>query len=313
MIVPSSDSNPANGEDSYLVAGDGTITYTLREDNTQSVGVTEPFFIPLLASTTAPYNRIGLLDVFTVGPNNESDSAPGGSQSLSLISPTVATMTQRGGTLTPVAGGWNYVPPTDFNFTIGGVDSFSYDVSDDGSSYDLESNTLFADPLRRTNRVELVLAAVNDAPFFNLSTDRVDVVEDGPQFSLANFANNMSGGPIGTASDENDFASLQGLTFSITPLDFDAADMSLFFSSAPLLDPQTGRLSFRTAADVFGSYRFEVRLNDGGANDPSRGDVNESAPQFVDDPCVGTERSAGDPAELSRSRVHAERRSHGRD
>ncbi len=87
VVVPSSDVNPANSEDSYLVASDGTITYTLREDNTQSGGVTEPFFIPLRAETTGVYNRIGLLDVFTVGPVNQSDGTPGGSQTLSLISP----------------------------------------------------------------------------------------------------------------------------------------------------------------------------------------------------------------------------------
>lgn len=280
-IVPSQGSNPANSEDAYTVAGDGAITYSLREDNTQSVGVTMPFFIPLVAASTGSYDRIGLMDVFTVGPSNESDGTPGGSQSLSLLGPTVVTTTERGGTLTPVAGGWNYVPPADFNFTMGGVDSFSYEVGDNGNSYDPITGTLFEDPQRRSNRVELVLAAVNDAPVFGMSTTRIVVAEDSQPFSLANFATDIGGGPIGTAIDENNFASLQSLTFNFTPLDFDAADMSAFFSSGPVLDAQTGRLTFRTAANVFGSYRFEIRLHDGGANDPSRGDINESEPQLL--------------------------------
>ncbi len=123
--------------------------------------------------------------------------------------------------------------------------------------------------------------AVNDAPIFNIATDPVVIAEDSSLISIANFATNIGGGPIGTATDENDLSSLQALTFSITPVDFDSADMAMFFSSQPVLDTQSGRLSFRTAANVFGSYQFEVRLHDGGANDPGRGDVSQTAPQIL--------------------------------
>ncbi len=623
LVVPSSDSNPANSEDAYAVASDGTITYTLREDNTQSAGVTEPFFIPLVAGTTDPYNRIGLLDVFTVGPANESDGTPGGAQSLSLISSTFAggqriaeftveqltdnnvidanpqisdsnivwwsgangassgreimffdgtdtirvtdndfidmdpqvsgenvtwwgqtgasandreiffwdgttitqltddsirdelpqisgstvvwesgagldkeiykwdgtspqnvsssvaaadsspqidgnnivyksgsspniaiwrndgvtnapvssvglnksnpqldgdrvvweqfevgsdteiyyfngsqalpltdndfndfqpqisgdkivwrggtfpnieiyvydgftiqqitdnsftdlnpqidgnivvwqgndghdneifawdgigitqltdnefndelprisgnevvwqgwakssgdgieifhatltlapTTTQRGGTLTPVAGGWNYVPPLDFNFELGGVDSFTYEVRDDGNTYVLSDNALIPASKSRTNRVEIVLNPVNDPPSFTLSSDRVVVQEDSGQISLPNFASDLAGGPILSAFDENDSQSLQALMFTLVPLDFDTADLGDVFSSPPAIDSQSGLLSFQTVKDVFGSFQFEVRLIDGEANDPSRGDINQSASQTL--------------------------------
>ncbi len=193
--------------------------------------------------------------------------------------------TDQGGTLTPVYEGgeligWNYIPPADFNSNLG-FDSFTYEVTDDGKTYDLDTGELLDDPQRRMNQVRFVLSPVNDAPVFDLPIDPIIVEEDHGLVSLPGFATNIDGGPIGTATDENDPPTSQALNFTINPLDFDVADMPLFFSAEPVLDAQTGELTFQTAADVFGSYQFEVLLTDDGADDPSGGDVNQSAPQLL--------------------------------
>ncbi len=293
---------------------DPVITYTLREDNS---GTTQPFFVPLMATTTPGYNRIGLLDVFDVGPANESSSSPGGSQTLSLVAPSSATSTLRGGTLTPVLvggtlTGFDYVPPADFNFSFGGVDSFAYEVSDDGTSYSPNSGLLVPDPRSRTNRVEFVLNAVNDAPVFTTTTAEVVVLEDGGAIDYANYAIDVGGGPRGSALDENDTQSLATLSFTITPLDLDVADLETVFESPPVIDSETGELSFRTKTNVFGSYRFEVQLHDGGADDPIRGDVNTSATQIL----TIEARPINDPPILDPSAaasVHAAGRGFSRD
>ncbi len=286
-VAPSEDE--FDNDDAYAVAVNGTITYTLREDNTQSDGSTPPFFIPLEGQVTAGYDRIGLLDVFDVGPANEVDGSPGGSQSLELVNAgigsgplTLDRTTDRGGTLSPVmqAGeliGFDYIPPTDFNFESGGFDSLTYEVRDDGTSFHLDNGTLDPDPMSRTNRVQFILNAVNDAPVFEVSTNQIVVQEDSAAVQITNFATDLGGGPPATAFDENDFQSLDALMFSITPANFDVADLASFFTTAPMIDSETGQLSFQTAKDVFGSYDFDIQLIDGGANDPTRGDVNTSA------------------------------------
>lgn len=296
-------SETLNDDEAYSVAGtdidgdqliDPVITYTLREDNTQNGGATAPFFIPLRGASTAGYDRIGLMDVFNVGPANERDASVGGSQTLDLVNAGFGTgpldagrTTARGGSLTAVFDGgglltgFNYVPPVNFNTDSGGLDSFSYEVSDDGVSFDLINDALEPDPKSRTNRVQLKLNAVNDPPVFIATTTEVVLQEDSAAIGYENYAIDMGGGPTDSAFDENDIQSLDALFFTITPLDFDAAEIGTFFSIPPAIDAETGELTFRTQVDVFGSYRFEVRLADDGANDPIRGDVNLSAPQLL--------------------------------
>src|SRR5690606_21424617 len=76
-----------NNDEQWRVDAGGVITYTLKEDNTQAQGVTQPYIIDMRRSTPLPaYGRIGLLDVFTVGPANEADGTLGGSQILRLLS-----------------------------------------------------------------------------------------------------------------------------------------------------------------------------------------------------------------------------------
>ncbi|MGB0599405.1 MAG: tandem-95 repeat protein [Rubripirellula sp.] len=294
-----------DGEDQeYSIATDGIVTYTLREDNTQAGGGTEPYFIPLHTPTTDGYNPIGLLDLFLAGPANEVAALEGGSQIIELVQAgnfivggqIQITTTDRGGTLTPVSDpntqqliGLNYTPPTDFNSTLG-VDFFEYRVADNsvtgGETYDLANQGLIEDPQFYDNRVELRLNPVNDRPEINLITNRVTVAEDSSLYRRERYASNINAGPQGSAFDENDPTTGQLLEIFIEPLDFAAEDLNEYFTVPPQINLQNGQLQFQPAPNVFGDYEFEVTLTDrnrdGSIDDDAlRGDLNESIPQTL--------------------------------
>ncbi|MDC0317756.1 hypothetical protein OAM37_04415, partial [bacterium] len=79
-VLPDSAENPDSMgphglDEAWSVSADpqsrGEITYTLREDNTQSGGIPEAYNIPVFGTTGPGYQQLGLLDVFTVGADNE--------------------------------------------------------------------------------------------------------------------------------------------------------------------------------------------------------------------------------------------------
>lgn len=275
---------------------DGTITYTLREDNSQPVGQPDaPYFIPLRRDPgVSGYTRVGLLDVFTVGPANESDpTTAGGNQTLSLDQ--IPTRSDLGGTLTLGVDSFGnpgvfYVPPVNYNQDIGGVDSFTYTVIDDGTT--VIGGVESPDPQTAINSVELVLTPVNDRPQFNVNLLPIDfndpnsplqiieTVEDSDLTTLDNFAFSIEPAPPTTAFDEVNVLTGQSVQFSVTPLSFAPGQSSDFFSVFPSITPE-GTLSFKPEANVFGSFDFEVVLVDNGDNDQSRGDLNTSLPVTV--------------------------------
>ncbi|WP_182866720.1 tandem-95 repeat protein [Stieleria mannarensis] len=326
-VTGTSDNNGA--DDQYAVAEvidpntneiiDGTITYTLKEDNTQANGdVGTPFFIPLRRDPNASgYNRVGLLDVFVVGPDNEADpNAEGGNQTLSLDQ--IPTRTDLGGTLTLGVDGFGnpgvfYTPPVNYNANIGPVDSFSYTVIDDGTTHG--GGGVTADPQTSANFVRFVLNPVNDRPQFEVNLLPVDfgdpnsplrsieVVEDSDPITFDNFAFDIEPAPPSTAFDEVDVINGQSVQFTVSPLSFDASLSGDYFTSFPQITP-TGVLTFQPAPDVFGSFDFEIVLVDDGADDLARGDLNESNPVTItidvlpqnDPPVVRTDV---DPLEFS--------------
>jgi VCBS repeat-containing protein len=260
-----------------------------------------PFFIPLNAATGPGYQQIGLLDVFTVGPANEVDGSVGGSQVLELFdfgnAPTgggADFTSDLGGILRPVVSGGTligleYIPPTNFNSTVGGFDSFTYEVIDDsttgGETYSLTASGLVPDRLTSTNRVFLNLNPVNDRPEFSVGTTYVEVPEDSTELAFANYAFNISPGPQATAFDEFDFNTGQSVMFTLTPLTFNSADAADFFTVFPRIDASTGELRFQAAPDAFGEFEFEIRLVDNGEGsadgDNVRWDLNTSLPRTL--------------------------------
>lgn len=295
-----------NPDDAYQVAKqidpgtgdviDATITYTLREDNSQPVGdASKPYFIPFERDPSVTgYNRVGLMDVFNVGPANEADPASeGGNQSLFMDNVPVNTVL--GGSLTVGVNnqgrsGIFYVPPRDYNYLIGGPDSFEYSVIDDGTSY--IGGVLVPDPQSSRNTVLLVLNPVNDKPQFDVNLPPADTnnpagplqvieaLEDSPLTTIDNFAFNIHAAPPTSAFDEVNIVSGQTVNFLVSPLGFPPAQASDFFSVLPAISP-TGRLTFQPAPNAFGIFDFEVVLADDGPNDPTRGDLALSDPVTI--------------------------------
>ena len=277
-------SDSASPDAAYSVAGNGEVTYTLTEDNTDSNGVASPYLIPLSAPTGAGFAPIGLLDLFEVGPSNEVSAADGGSQVLELFN--FPTQTDLGGTLVAVTDGsgdvigLEYTPPADYNNTQGVSDSFNYLVNDvsttGGETFSLFSGQLEPDPLTASNRVRLNLTPVNDAPIYQLSTNNVQAAEDAGLQSVAGFAFNFAAGPA-TATDEIEFALGQNIDFELSPVNITAADLPTSFTTEPTISA-AGVLQYESAPDVFGQFVFEVSLVDDGlgADVSTRGDINRS-------------------------------------
>ena len=285
-----------SADEAYFVGNDLTngtapITYTLREDNTQALGVIEPFLIPLRRDeNVVGYNRIGLLDVFKAGPDNELDSSEGGDQGLAIIAPGEVITTRFGGTLTRVVENgvveaFLYTPPTDFNNQISDVfDEFSYTVQDNraggGETYSLITNVLTEDRRTTTNVVRFNLMEVNDKPEFSVTTQVVSTIEDSGERVIPSFAFDINAGPASTAFDEVDVTNGQTVEFSMALVSTTATTNTRFFDETPRISPD-GTLTFTPAPDVYGSFDFEVVLTDSGIGNATRGDIISSDPITV--------------------------------
>ena len=266
-------------DDAWSVDSQGAITYTLREDNSQPVPQpAAPYRIPMarLAGQSST-ERIGLLEVFEVGPANERDATFGGSQTLQLTD--FPQQTARGGSLVAERDGSGritallYTPPKDYNNTLGGPDSFTYTLADDGTTYDFSSSQLQADPLSVTNTVSLILNPVNDPPQFDLSQTTITALEDSPLLSFEDFVVNAFAGDPATAFDETDLASGQSVQFSVTAVG--GSDPASLFASGPQISDD-GTLSFRPRANAFGIAIFQVLATDNGPDNSTRGDRTSS-------------------------------------
>jgi VCBS repeat-containing protein len=260
--------------EAWSVDSNGVITYTMPEDNTQSVGNNTPFVIDVVRSASAA-NRVGLLDVFTVGPNNETGSGLGGSQTLRILS--VPATTEKGGVLTVLArnaAGFitriGYVPAANYNSAIDGNDSFTYVIEDDslnlGETWDLTASRLVEDRKTREGRVEFLINALNDAPQF-AGADDVTVNEDSTTTAnvgesvIPGFVTSVFAGPVG-ASDERAVVGGQAVSFELTAA---AGNPTGLFSVAPTVDA-TGTLRFRTAANANGVATFTIVAVDTGSS-----------------------------------------------
>jgi hypothetical protein len=143
--------------------GDDTFTYTITDDGTTSGSLDPHSDTGTIAITVTPVNDapiftldtgIGVKNVQTTylasdfladdlaGPQNEIDAG----QTLSVTD--VQTTTAQGGTLSFANGTFTYDPPVDFI----GLDTFSYNVADDGQTNGV------ADPLKvpATTEVEVL-------------------------------------------------------------------------------------------------------------------------------------------------------------
>ena len=183
-----------------------------------------------------------------------------------------------------------YDPPENFNNVIGTVDSFTYSVTDDGTTY--VGGQLISDPQSSTNTVQFNLNPVNDRPQFNVSLqpadpndptgplEPIEAVEDDGRTVIGSFAFGIEPAPPTTAFDEVNVISGQQVRFSVTSLGFPQSQSTDFFTEFPTITPD-GTLSFLPAPDVFGSFPFEVILTDDGPGNETRGDLISSHPVTI--------------------------------
>ncbi|NUQ61803.1 MAG: tandem-95 repeat protein [Pirellulales bacterium] len=95
----------------------------------------------------------------------------------------------------------------------------------------------------------IAVSAVNDPPSFVKGADQA-VGEDAGTRSVTGWASAISAGPANESG--------QALTFQVT------TDNDALFASLPAIDPTNGTLTYKTAADAFGSAIVSVRLKDNG-------------------------------------------------
>lgn len=112
-----------------------------------------------------------------------------------------------------------------------------------------------------TSLVEVDVLAVNDAPTFDpIAGNPPAANEDSPTQTVLNFITGMAAGPA------NESSQTSALTTNVSIVSFNSAwnSASTFFATGglPTIDPVTGTLTYRTAANVNGSVTLSVRLND---------------------------------------------------
>ncbi|MEP2310277.1 MAG: Ig-like domain-containing protein [Rhodopirellula bahusiensis] len=268
-------------DDAYEITSDGTLIVTMKEDNTANDGTTgTAYSIPLRSA--GPGARPGLLDIYTPGPANESDGTLGGNQTVELV-PFTTLPTTLGGSVTYVPengstpASLEYTPPTNVNSLNNLPDSFTYQVIDDGTNFNIRDGVLDSSPLTRTGRIQFVLNPVNDRPVFDIAQTVINVSEDANMFVRNDFAFNVFGGPTPTANDEFSLTAAQTVSFNrIEPVNVTGTQATQAFTTLPTIVP-AGHLTFQAAPGVFGEFVFDIYGQDNGQGPNfGRGDLNES-------------------------------------
>ena len=131
--------------------------------------------------------------------------------------------------------------------------TFTFKVRDNSGNIDLSTASY---------TMTINVTAVNDAPSFVIASNNVAVDEDAGAQSIANFASGISDG---------DPEAAQALTFGLTP---GSITGNLTFAGAPAID-NTGKLTFNSDANKYGTAVFNVVLSDNGGT--ANGGQNTSA------------------------------------
>ncbi len=247
------------------VPGVNDLAYTINEDTTRDILVR--------GTAGAP----GLLDLFNVGPANESadiSPLPGGNQTIALD--TFPASTTNGGTLTPIMNQAGAIVSLQYrpraNYV--GTDSFIYGVIDNGSTVGLDGVTR-PDPRQSFATVSFTVNPVNDAPLFSGGSNVVSDEDPTPATTtVANWATNIQAGPLG-ADDELSQLSNANFGFVFTQI----AGPTNLFSTLPQANivGSNANLVYTAAPDANGVATFAVFLRDGGP--AGSGNVDRSETQ----------------------------------
>lgn len=153
-------------------------------------------------------------------------------------------------------GTLSYTPAADAN----GSAAITVVLQDDGGTDNGGSDT--SAPVT----FDITVTAVNDAPSFTVPANAPATLENAGAQSVSGFAQNIQAGPVDEAG--------QALTFSTV---VSGTTGTLAFSSAPVIDPATGTLTYTAQADTSGTATVTVTLGDDGGT--ANGGVDTSAAQ----------------------------------
>jgi hypothetical protein len=171
-----------------------------------------------------------------------------------------------------VTGEITYTKAGDFN----GVDSFVYEVCDNGTPTPAECDTA---------SVEVTIESVNDAPSFVAGSDQT-VLEDAGAQTVTAWATAISAGPADEAG--------QTLSFNII-----ANDNPGLFSVAPTIDAASGDLSFTPAADANGTASITITLSDDGGTANGGSDTSAAVIFQIDVTAVNDAPSFAEGGDVS--------------
>ena len=261
-----------NGPDSftYTVTDDGTtngVAAPLTATGTVNVTVTEVNDSPAAtndAVTTAEDTPLGFA-ASTLTTNDSTGPANESGQTLTVTG--VSATSAQGGTVVLNAGTITYTPPANYF----GADSFTYTVSDDGTTNGA------ADPKTANATVNVTVTEVNDLPVAN--GDPQTTPEDTPLgFLAATLATNDTPGPV----NEN----TQTLTVTaVSPTSAQGGTVTLVL----------GTITYTPAADFNGIDTFTYTVTDngttnGGADPKSAiGTVTVTVTEVNDTPVANTD------------------------
>ncbi|HND55006.1 MAG TPA: Ig-like domain-containing protein, partial [Pirellulaceae bacterium] len=171
------------------------------------------------------------------------------------------------GTVSLIGGNITYTPPTNYNNNIGGPDTFTYTVTDNGTTAGA------ADPKSATGTVTINVAAVNDPPV--PVNDNKAAVEDTPlTFPATDLtANDGKGG----GSDES------SQTLTVTAV-------SAASQRGGTVSLASGTVTYTPATDFNGQDTFTYTVSDGqGQNSTATCTVSVAVSEVNDPPTAGND------------------------
>lgn len=208
-----------------------------------------------------------LLAGSSAGPANETAAPPAGQgQTVKVVSVGSATPAGSTVSLDPVTGKVTFTPAS--KTTTQGT--FVYTIRDNGKSGTVSDNTMTGevDDFREISAVVTIdFIPVNDAPIFTPGANPISVNEDSGLYDQV-WATNILPGPADDPSEAG-----QVVTFECT------ADQPGLFETLPAINATTGKLSFKPAANKFGTTVVTIIARDNGSSVAPN--VNASDPYYL--------------------------------
>ncbi|MFM8251084.1 MAG: beta strand repeat-containing protein, partial [Planctomycetota bacterium] len=241
-------------------SSEGTANGGLDSTATVSITITEVNDAPTANADTvaATEGSIKLISTSSLTDNDSKGPANENGQTLTVTLPSGTTA--KGGTVTINGSQITYTPPAFLNDLNGGPDSFTYQITDNGTTNGVPA------PLSSTATVTINLASVNDAPI--ATADTATTAEDSAvTISATTLTGNDLPGPAGATDESN-----QTLTvLSVSPTSSQGGTVQL----------AGGVITYTPKANFFGTDTFTYVVQDNGQSGSPAANDFKSATAIV--------------------------------